>query len=118
MAAAVQSGNRGLAGTDIAPYSQHVGDFFTGLLSVLVKGVRPIYSAGLGMADLSGAKSRESRSESPPAAPVARSQQAAHAYCRISRFAGSLRGGGYMATALVDLYGGEDFERFDRVILP
>ena len=23
-----------------------------------------------------------------------------------------------MATALVDLYGGEDFERFDRIVLP
>src|SRR2546430_16085667 len=32
--------------------------------------------------------------------------------------AGSMRGGGYMATALVDLYGGGDFERFDRVLLP
>jgi hypothetical protein len=26
-------------------------------------------------------------------------------------------GGGIMATALVDLYGGNDFEPFDRIIL-
>src|SRR5215213_875996 len=29
-----------------------------------------------------------------------------------------VRGGTSMATALVDLYGGEDFEPFDRIILP
>jgi len=27
-------------------------------------------------------------------------------------------GGGIMATALVDLYGGEQYEPFDRIILP
>src|SRR5438067_13784550 len=35
-----------------------------------------------------------------------------------SRFAGVMCGGGIMATALVDLYGGEDFETFDRITLP
>jgi hypothetical protein len=47
---------------DIAPYSQQLGDFFTGFVSVLVKGLEPIYSAGLGMTDFSGAKSRENQS--------------------------------------------------------
>ena len=77
MAAAVQSGNCDRVHSEIAPYSQQLGDFFTGLMSVLVKTPWPIYSARLGMADLPGAKSRESQFYSPPAAPVARSQQAA-----------------------------------------
>jgi len=51
MAAPVESGNRGPAGNDIAPYSQQLGDFFTASVSVLVKGPVPIYSAGLGMTD-------------------------------------------------------------------
>jgi hypothetical protein len=50
--------NRRRFGTDIAPYSQQLGDFFTGSMSVLVKSPERIYSAGLGMADLTGAKSR------------------------------------------------------------
>jgi hypothetical protein len=47
---------------NIAPYSQQLGDFFTWIVSVLVKGLEPIYSAGLGMTDFSGAKSRENQS--------------------------------------------------------
>src|SRR3982751_6380646 len=77
MAAAVQSGNCDRLRSGIAPYSQPLGDFFTASMSVLVKTPQPIYRPELGMADLPGAKSRESQFYSPPAAPVARSQQAA-----------------------------------------
>src|SRR6185369_2636288 len=37
---------------------------------------------------------------------------------RGGKIAGLCGGGTRMATALVDLYGGEDFEPFDRIILP
>jgi hypothetical protein len=37
-----------------APISQQLGDLFTVLLSVLVKPAAVIYSAALGMTDLSG----------------------------------------------------------------
>jgi hypothetical protein len=45
-----------------APYSQQLGDFFTVLLSVLVKDRDGIYSAALGMTDLPGSNPRESQS--------------------------------------------------------
>ena len=45
-----------------APYSQQLGDFFTVIVSVLVKATADIYSAALGMTDLLGFKSRESQS--------------------------------------------------------
>ena len=48
---------------------------------------------------------------------MARPQQAA-AFLGCPRgIAASRCGGGIMATALVDLYGGNDFEPFDRIIL-
>jgi len=60
MAAAGGSGNRRGPSMNIAPYSQHLGDFFTGWSSVLVKGLEPIYSRAWGWQALPGAKSRES----------------------------------------------------------
>jgi DnaK suppressor protein len=66
------------------------------------------------MTDLPGFKSRESHQESPPAAPVARLQQAAALWGSDEPMCGE----GFMATALVDLYGGDEFESFDRIILP
>jgi DnaK suppressor protein len=48
---------------------------------------------------------------------LARRSQAA-AFETFARGAKSLVRGGFMATALVDLYGGDDFEPFDRLILP
>jgi DnaK suppressor protein len=63
-------------------------------------------------------KLQESQPELPPAAPVGRPQQAAaYATFRGGAAVSALCGGGIMATALVDLYGGEEFERFDRLIL-
>jgi DnaK suppressor protein len=48
---------------------------------------------------------------------MARPQQAAAFKGRSRGVAASMCGGGIMATALVDLYGGNDFEPFDRIIL-
>jgi len=48
---------------------------------------------------------------------VARPQQAAAYGTSAMDNRGHVRGGKFMATALVDLYGGEDFEPFDRIIL-
>jgi hypothetical protein len=45
-----------------APYSQQLGDFFTVIVSVLVKATADIYSAALGMTDLLGFKSWENQS--------------------------------------------------------
>jgi hypothetical protein len=45
-----------------APISQQLGDFFTVNVSVLVKARDDIYSAPLGMTDLSVVKSRKSQS--------------------------------------------------------
>jgi hypothetical protein len=45
-----------------APISQQLGDFFTVIVSVLVKVGACIYSAELGMTDQSGIKSRKSQS--------------------------------------------------------
>ena len=53
---------RGARG-DIAPISQHVGDFFTGTMSVLVKTLAPNYRPRLGTTDLLGCKCRESLDE-------------------------------------------------------
>ena len=45
----------GVSGQEkIAPYSQQLGDLFTTGLSVLVKSLRHIYRAELGMADFAG----------------------------------------------------------------
>ena len=61
-------------------------------------------------------KSRESQQYLPPAAPVG--PAAARRRRLVSRGGSGIRsGGGHMATALVDLYGGDDFEPFDRIIL-
>jgi hypothetical protein len=42
------------AAAKIAPYSQQLGDFFTRILSALVKHPAHIYSARLGMAGFAG----------------------------------------------------------------
>jgi hypothetical protein len=42
------------AGEKIAPYSQQLGDFFTWMLSVLVKNLGRIYTRSLGMAGFAG----------------------------------------------------------------
>src|SRR5215213_4583762 len=51
---AAPSPQPGGASGDIAPYSQHVGDFFTGATSVLVKTLAPNYRPRLGTTDLPG----------------------------------------------------------------
>jgi DnaK suppressor protein len=106
------------AGAEIAPYSQQLGDFFTSLLSVLVKPLVPKYSPPWGRADLSG----KSRKSLPEFASGCTGGPAA-ASGGVWDFRGGLRqsvvrGRELMATALVDLYGGDDFEPFDRIILP
>jgi len=53
MAAVQPRGNRAEPTSDIAPYSQHVVDFFTVLLSVLVKPQALNYRRALGMTGLS-----------------------------------------------------------------
>jgi DnaK suppressor protein len=111
--------NRERARLKIAPYSQQLGDFFTGGSSVLVKNWAHNYSAELGKDGFIGDKPRKSQPLLPPAAPVARPQPGGGVWER-SRRGGRehVRGGTSMATALVDLYGdGEDFEPFDRIIL-
>src|SRR5690348_15487720 len=54
----------------------------------------------------------------PPAAPVARPQPGGGVWGVRSKEARACAGREMMATALVDLYGGNDFEPFDRIILP
>src|SRR3982750_1215715 len=58
---------------------------------------------------LSGANSRKSLFYSPPAAPVVPTA-AGGGRIGLPQSRRSMCGGGYMATALVDLYGGDDFE--------
>jgi hypothetical protein len=61
-------------GLGIAPYSQHLGDFFTWIVSVLVKSWTPNYSAELGMGRLCRISPGKVSLNLPPAAPVARQQ--------------------------------------------
>src|SRR5689334_19153558 len=83
------------------------------LLSVWTVTIGPV-----GDSRLTPDKYRESRRELPPAARISRPQPGGGVWDFRGGRESSCAGEGLMATALVDLYDGEEFGPFDRIILP